>query len=114
MRDLISRDSFWAPEIEIFQAVCNWADHNKGQDPTPILEVVRLQLMGMHELLNVVRDTGLVSSDSILDAIKIQTESRDMELKYRGLQGIYALDHLFDHVNFNVIGKCFQYKCHEL
>lgn len=86
MRDLISRDSFWAPEIEIFQAVCNWADHNKGQDPTPILEVVRLQLMGMYELLNDVRNTGLVSSDSILDAIKIQTESRDMELKYRGLQ----------------------------
>ncbi|CAL1546096.1 unnamed protein product [Lymnaea stagnalis] len=86
MRDLISRDSFCAPEIEIFRAVCNWAEHNKGQDPTPILEVVRLQLMEMHELLNVVRDTGLVSSDSILDAIKIQTESRDMDLKYRGFQ----------------------------
>ncbi|CAG5124300.1 unnamed protein product [Candidula unifasciata] len=86
MRDLIARDSFCAPEIEIFRAVSNWAEHNKGQDPTPILEVVRLQLMGMHELLHVVRDTGLVSSDAILDAIRIQTESRDMDLKYRGYQ----------------------------
>lgn len=87
MRDLIARDSFCAPEIEIFRAVSNWAEHNKGQDPTPILEVVRLQLMVMHELLHVVRDTGLVSSDAILDAIRIQTESRDMDLKYRGYQG---------------------------
>ena len=46
-----------------------------------------LQLMGMHELLNVVRDTGLVSSDAILDAIKVQTESRDMDLQYRGALG---------------------------
>ncbi|GFR93773.1 BTB/POZ domain-containing protein 9 [Elysia marginata] len=84
MRDLISRDSFCAPEIEIFRSVCNWAEHNKGQDPTPILDAVRLQLMGMHELLNNVRQTGLVSSDAILDAIKVQTESRDMDLKYRG------------------------------
>uniref|UniRef100_A0A0B6ZZR2 BTB/POZ domain-containing protein 9 n=1 Tax=Arion vulgaris TaxID=1028688 RepID=A0A0B6ZZR2_9EUPU len=86
VQDLISRDSFCAPEIDIFKAVSKWAEHNKGQDPTPILEVVRLQLMGMHELLHVVRDTGLVSSDSILDAIRIQIESRDMDLKYRGFQ----------------------------
>lgn len=84
MRDLISRDSFCAQEIEIFSAVCNWAEHNKGQDPTPILDAVRLQLMHMHELLNYVRQTGLVSSDAILDAIKVQSESRDMDLKYRG------------------------------
>ena len=44
MRELISRDSFCAAEIEIFRAVCNWSEHNKGQDPTPILEVVRLQV----------------------------------------------------------------------
>ncbi|KAK0040540.1 BTB/POZ domain-containing protein 9 [Biomphalaria pfeifferi] len=84
MRDLISRDSFFASEIDIFQAVRKWAHHNAGQDPTPILEVVRLQLIKMSELLNMVRDTHLVSSDAILDAIKIQTECRDMDLKYRG------------------------------
>lgn len=40
--------------------------------------------MSMNDLLNVVRPTSLVSPDSILDAIKLQTESRDMELNYRG------------------------------
>ena len=84
VRDLIQRDSFCAQEIDIFQAVCEWAEHNQGTDPTPILEAVRLPLMTMKQLLNVVRDTGLVSSDSILDAIKLQTECRDMDLKYRG------------------------------
>ncbi|KAL8613580.1 BTB/POZ domain-containing protein 9 [Nucella lapillus] len=84
VRDLILRDSFCAKEIDIFQAVCEWADHNQGTDPTPILEAVRLPLMNMNQLLNVVRDTGLVSSDAILDAIKLQTECRDMDLKYRG------------------------------
>ena len=52
MRDLISRDSFCATEIEIFRAVCNWAEHNKGQDPTPILDVVRLQVRNV----NVIHD----------------------------------------------------------
>lgn len=84
---MISRDSFCAPEIEIFNSVREWAVNNEGQDPTPILEAVRLPLMTMHELLNQVRPTGLVSPDAILDAIKTQSECRDMELKYRGFLG---------------------------
>lgn len=85
VKDLICRDSFCAPEIEIFNAIVLWADHNTGQDPTPILDAIRLPLMNMQELLNKVRPTKLVSPDSILDAIKVQTECRNMELKYRGL-----------------------------
>jgi hypothetical protein len=45
----------------------------------------------MQELLNKVRPTKLVSPDSILDAIKVQTECRNMELKYRGLLGNHML-----------------------
>ncbi|XP_061172910.1 BTB/POZ domain-containing protein 9-like [Saccostrea echinata] len=84
VKDLISRDSFCAPESTIFNAVVKWSEHNQGQDPSPILQCVRLPLMTMNDLLNVVRPTGLVSADSILDAIKLQSESRDMELNYRG------------------------------
>ncbi|OWF52316.1 BTB/POZ domain-containing protein 9-like [Mizuhopecten yessoensis] len=82
--DLISRDSFCAPEIDIFNTVCEWAEQNVGQDPTPIINAVRLPLMSLTELLNRVRTTKLVSPDAILDAIKLQTECRDMELEYRG------------------------------
>lgn len=84
IKELISRDSFCAPENTIFNAVVKWTEHNQGQDPSPILECIRLPLMSMNDLLNVVRPTSLVSPDSILDAIKLQTESRDMELNYRG------------------------------
>lgn len=84
--ELISRDSFCAPEIEIFTAIQRWAAENEGEDPTPILESVRLALMSMHELLNAVRETSFVSPDAILDAIKVQIECRNMELKYRGFK----------------------------
>lgn len=36
------------------------------------------------DLLNVVRPTSLISPDQILDAIKAKSESRDMDLQYRG------------------------------
>uniref|UniRef100_A0A8W8HWW3 BTB/POZ domain-containing protein 9 n=1 Tax=Magallana gigas TaxID=29159 RepID=A0A8W8HWW3_MAGGI len=81
IKELISRDSFCAPENTIFNAVVKWTEHNQGQDPSPILECIRLPLMSMNDLLNVVRPTSLVSPDSILDAIKLQTESRDMDDK---------------------------------
>ena len=84
VKELISRDSFCAPEIEIFQAIQLWVSENEGQDLSEIVDAIRLPLMSMHELLNVVRDTTLVSADAILDAIKLQIESRDMDLKYRG------------------------------
>lgn len=86
VKELISRDSFCAPEIEIFQSVQRWVQENSEIDPSEILESVRLALMTMQELLNNVRDTSLVSPDKILDAIKLQTECRNMELKYRGFK----------------------------
>ncbi|XP_045185511.2 BTB/POZ domain-containing protein 9-like [Mercenaria mercenaria] len=86
VKELISRDSFCAPEIEIFISIQKWADDNEGEDPTPILESVRLALMSMHELLNTVRNTSFVSPDAILDAIKLKTECRNMDLKYRGFK----------------------------
>lgn len=91
MKDLISRDSFCAPEIDIFNTVCEWAEQNPCQDPAPIIHAVRLPLMTLTELLNRVRTTELVSPDAILDAIKTQTECRDMELQYRGFLGMYLL-----------------------
>ncbi|XP_052263784.1 BTB/POZ domain-containing protein 9-like [Dreissena polymorpha] len=86
VKELISRDSFCAPEIDIFSSIQRWADENHGEDPTPILDSIRLSLMSMHELLNCVRETSLVSADSILDAIKMQTECRNMALKFRGFK----------------------------
>lgn len=49
------------------------------------MQAVRLPLMSLTELLNVVRPSGLLSPDAILDAIKVRSESRDMDLNYRGM-----------------------------
>ena len=86
---MISRDSFCAPEIDIFQAVSTWAERTGCSDLKPIVSAVRLQLMTLVDLLNVVRPSNLVCADAILDAIKVKNESRDMELNYRGCLSKY-------------------------
>ncbi|KAM4694522.1 BTB/POZ domain-containing protein 9 [Discoglossus pictus] len=83
--DIIQRDSFAAPEKDIFQALIRWCRHNHKENHTEIMEAVRLPLMSLTELLNVVRPSALLSPDSILDAIKVRSESRDMDLNYRGM-----------------------------
>ncbi|KAK7862456.1 hypothetical protein R5R35_001170 [Gryllus longicercus] len=84
LRDLISRDSFYAPEADIFHAVADWAQANPDEDAEPVLSAVRLPLMSLTELLTVVRPTGLVSPDAILDAIQTRNQARDTDLQYRG------------------------------
>ncbi|NXW49290.1 BTBD9 protein, partial [Nyctiprogne leucopyga] len=96
---IVLRDSFAAPEKDIFQALMNWCKHNPKENHAEIMQAVRLPLMSLTELLNVVRPSGLLSPDAILDAIKIRSESRDMDLNYRGMLNgdtqNYDLDHGF-------------------
>lgn len=85
LQELISRDSFCAPEIDIFKAVQTWVEHNGDVElAKSAIAAIRFQLISLDDLLNVVRASSLVSADTILDAIKVKTESRDMELNYRG------------------------------
>lgn len=63
----------------------NWCKHNPKENHGEIMQAVRLPLMSLTELLNVVRPSGLLSPDAILDAIKVRSESRDMDLNYRGM-----------------------------
>ncbi|KAL7644978.1 UNVERIFIED_CONTAM: hypothetical protein RMT77_004795 [Armadillidium vulgare] len=87
LKSLIKRDSFCASEIQIFQAVKKWCENNSeisSEQLKEILSFIRLPLINLHDLLNEVRPTGLISPDTILDAIKAKNESRDTELQYRG------------------------------
>jgi hypothetical protein len=90
IKELILRDSFYAPEVDIFRAVCEWVQANPDEDANDILSVVRLPLMSLSELLGVVRPSGLVSPDTILDAIQARTQSKDSELNYRGCLSEYG------------------------
>lgn len=84
LQEVISRDSFCAQEIEIFRAVQQWSVRNPDEEITSIVRQVRLPLMDLDELLNVVRESGMISADAILDAIKTKNQNRNMELNYRG------------------------------
>ncbi|RWS25194.1 BTB/POZ domain-containing protein 9-like protein [Leptotrombidium deliense] len=83
-KDMISRDSFCAPEVDIFLAVSEWVKRNGVTDYGHIMDCVRLPLISLPDLLNVVRNSELVSPDAILDAITAKNESRDTDLNYRG------------------------------
>ena len=87
--EVISRDSFCAPEIEIFKALQSWKERNAEANITAVVKSIRLPLMSLDELLNVVRPSALISPDAILDAIKVKNESKDMELNYRGFLSKY-------------------------
>ena len=81
--NIVLKDSFAAPEKDIFLALLNLCKHNSKENHAEIMQAVCLPLMSLTELLNDVRPLGLLSPDAILDAIKVQSESRDMDLNYR-------------------------------
>ncbi|CAG9585880.1 unnamed protein product [Danaus chrysippus] len=93
LQGLLERDSFFAPEVDIFKAVCNWFNANQpfvksdsGTSPVDkILKCVRLTLMSLEELLGVVRPFSLVTPDMLLDAIHDKTTTRTTDLRHRGL-----------------------------
>lgn len=88
--EIIKRDSFCAPENQIFRAVKEWVESAEEMSEggfKDILDKVRLPLISLHDLFNIVRPSELFSADSILDAIRIKTESRVNEMNFRGHLG---------------------------
>lgn len=81
--ELLQRDSFFAPEVEIFRGVCNWCQVNED-DNDLVMNCVRLPLINVQDLLSVVRPAGLVKPDALLDAIDERTNARLSVLPHRG------------------------------
>ncbi|XP_075256749.1 BTB/POZ domain-containing protein 9-like [Convolutriloba macropyga] len=96
--ELIDRDSFYAPELEIFTAIFEWQKFNTSsvddmsqesknsqiERSKQVINKVRLTLISLKDLLDIVRPSGLFSAEEILDAIKVQSETSDINRKYRG------------------------------
>ncbi|XP_059061241.1 BTB/POZ domain-containing protein 9 [Achroia grisella] len=93
LQGLLERDSFFAPEVDIFKAVCDWFSANQGWAKSEsgqaqvekILKCVRLTLMSLEDLLTVVRPFSLVTPDMLLDAIQQKTQTKSTDLPHRGL-----------------------------
>lgn len=80
--NVLKRDSFDAAEVNIYKAVAAWFKSNPSADIQTVLSLVRLPLMELSHLLEVVRPSGILESDHILDAIAVQTNKE--YLNYRG------------------------------
>lgn len=68
---LLSRDSFFVPEIKIFQAIKGWIEANPDVKPEDIKEVVsqvRLPLINIEDLLEVVRPTGILDANFLVSS----------------------------------------------
>uniref|UniRef100_A0A1L8DAN5 BTB/POZ domain-containing protein 9 n=1 Tax=Nyssomyia neivai TaxID=330878 RepID=A0A1L8DAN5_9DIPT len=79
---LLERDSFSAPEVSIFVAVHEWCTANPEANIDHVVSQVRLPLMNLEQLLTVVRPSGIIDPDRLLDAIEKKTTS--LFLPYRG------------------------------
>ena len=97
LTELCNRDSFFAPEIDIYRGIVRWVGHNEvGTEVSRrLLRVVRLQLIPMKHLLGEIRSSKLFDPNHILDAITMFSSKRPIELRQRGLLGksgqIYTL-----------------------
>lgn len=103
--ELLKRNSFFAPEVDIFKGVCAWRQVNT--DPgNLVLSKVRLPLMSVNELLYDVRPAGLVEANEILDAIAEQTNSSHTTLPHRGqLRRCFPLPLLNENELFLIVKK---------
>ncbi|XP_002024639.2 BTB/POZ domain-containing protein 9 [Drosophila persimilis] len=69
IEEFLRRDFFNVPEVDIFRAVWKWSDKNPSEDIKTVVSLVRLPLMSIDDLLHVVRPSGIIESDKLLDAI---------------------------------------------
>ena len=89
LSELITRDSFFAPEIEIHQGIVRWMQHNEvdKEQAGDLLDGIRLQLIPRRLLLSEIRHSQMFDADTILDAIDVADKLSDIKLGQRGLLG---------------------------
>lgn len=85
--ELISRDSFFAPEMDIYLGIVRWMNHNSvvAEQARDLLKVVRLQLIPLSNLLREIRRSGMFDPNDILDAIAMIDGKPTIDLEPRGL-----------------------------
>lgn len=76
---MLKRDSFFAPEAQIFVAVQNWYKHNSGADIDTVVSLVRFDLMNVEQLWKVVWASSIVHPDRLLPIIKDKSTSRNLQ-----------------------------------
>lgn len=104
---IISRDSFLAEEVNVFNAVRRWIEHNQihSENVSGLLQCVRLCQIPATQLFEIVRPRGLYTDKEILDAISYQTNPELNLMHPRRCEGIqcdYICD-LFHQQNLSAL-----------
>ncbi|XP_003745987.1 BTB/POZ domain-containing protein 9 [Galendromus occidentalis] len=82
---LLSRNTFYVKEIEIFGAVKQWCDMNPTDRELPeVLDSVRLPLIDIVNLATTVKDSGLFAGDRLREARRLK-EKHLADLPVRGI-----------------------------
>ena len=87
---IISRDTFVAPEIEIFKAVQKWKEHNKKgvEEIAKLLECIRLsEFSSAEQIFSEVEPTGLLDDRAILAGVRVMCKPCVTEMNPRGRKG---------------------------
>ena len=80
---ILLRDTFYAKEIEIFEAVRKWcAKRPQTHDVSEILGAIRFPLIATRDLVTTVEDSGLIAKESVQEAIRTR-KRRALDLKPR-------------------------------
>ena len=87
LTELIARDSFFAPEMEIYEGIVRWMHHNNvgAEAAKGLLQMIRLQLIPLSHLLREIRRSRLFDPNDILDAIEMIDTKPAIDLDQRGL-----------------------------
>ncbi len=83
---IISRDTFVAPEVDIFKAVVQWTAHNSKQ-VDDVVHSVRLCEIPAKDLFTTVEPTKLFDESEITTALRIQIKPEFENRKPRGKKG---------------------------
>ncbi|CAD5232091.1 unnamed protein product [Bursaphelenchus xylophilus] len=85
---ILSRNSFCAPELLIFQSLTKWiySHPEEANMHTCLLKQIRLTLIKLEDIMENVRPTNLMEPERVLDAIHDQITKRTSDLGYRGFR----------------------------
>ena len=111
LKTLLTRDSFFASEIAIFEAVVKWRDYNgfETEDIEEVLGCIRLIEIPREELLSVVEPSGVYPEAVIKEALEKSVPGQKSIGQPRGkLLGtqLYVHSYLSKCVNKLILQVC--------
>ena len=98
LEDIVDRDSFVTEEIDIFQVVRRWLEHNKD-DSASLLKVVRLCEISPNMLFAEVEPSGLFDKEAIFEAMRVSCKPELEHMTPRGFAepgSVYSL-HIYNN-----------------